>query len=73
MPTAQSVMLAIHCKKTDTVDLKSPVLSYIRHTYSDREAEDAEDDIVKVQDLRAEIAVANPSATSASLRESLSK
>lgn len=57
MPTAQSVMLAIHCKKTDSTDLKTPLLAYIRATYSDREADEAADDLEKVQHLRSEMAL----------------
>lgn len=29
-----NVMLALHCKKTDTVDLKGPIWEYISNTYS---------------------------------------
>ncbi|KAG2490070.1 hypothetical protein HYH03_011535 [Edaphochlamys debaryana] len=72
MPTAQSVMLAIHCKKTETVDLKSPLLAYIRATYSDREADDAADDLERVQSLRAEVAQLQ-TGTQPSARETLAK
>lgn len=27
-------MLALHCKKTDAIDLKSPIWEYISNTYS---------------------------------------
>ncbi|MEW5310155.1 MAG: hypothetical protein WDW38_001981 [Sanguina aurantia] len=57
-------MLAIHGKKTEAVDLKTPLISYVRNTYSDREADDAADDLNMVQQLRAEMAnmVAHPSS-----------
>lgn len=55
MPSAQHVLLAIHIKRTDNVELKNPILSYIRETYSDREAEDAVDDLAAIQALRNEI------------------
>ncbi|WIA15140.1 hypothetical protein OEZ85_001828 [Tetradesmus obliquus] len=55
MPSASSVLLAIHVKRTDNVELKNPILSYIRETYSDREAEDAVDDLVAIQTLRNEL------------------
>ncbi len=29
-----NIMLALHCKKTETVDLKSPIWEYIATTYS---------------------------------------
>ncbi|KXZ42912.1 hypothetical protein GPECTOR_111g245 [Gonium pectorale] len=72
MPTAQSVMLAIHCKKTDTTDVKTPLLTYIRATYSDREADDAADDVEKVQSLRAEVGLAQ-SGTQPGVRDTLIK
>lgn len=55
MPSAQHVLLAIHIKRTDNVELKNPILSYIRETYSDREAEDAVDDLAAIQAVRNEI------------------
>lgn len=58
MPSAQYVLLAIHVKRTDNVELKNPILSYIRETYSDREAEDAVDDLAAIQSLRNEIVLA---------------
>ena len=64
-------MLAIHCKKTDTVDLKSPLISYIRATYSDHEADEAADDLQLIQSLRSEVAAGQ--ATQPSVRETLSK
>ncbi|EFJ43641.1 programmed cell death protein 6 interacting protein X [Volvox carteri f. nagariensis] len=72
MPTAQSVMLAIHCKKAETVDLKSPLFAYIRTTYSDREADDAADDLERVQSLRAEVALAQ-NGSQPGVRETLTK
>ncbi|KAG2435427.1 hypothetical protein HYH02_011927 [Chlamydomonas schloesseri] len=65
-------MLAIHCKKTETVDIKTPLLTYIRATYSDREADDAADDLEKVQTLRAEVAQAQ-SGTQPGVRDTLNK
>jgi hypothetical protein len=55
MPSASNILLAIHVKRTDNVELKNPILSYIRETYSDREAEDAVDDLVAIQTLRNEL------------------
>jgi len=51
-------MLAVHCKKTEQLDLKSPILSYIRATYDDSEANDAEDDLAAIQGLRSEMVTA---------------
>eukprot|EP00879_Flechtneria_rotunda_P030148 GHRR01032733.1.p1 GENE.GHRR01032733.1~~GHRR01032733.1.p1 ORF type:complete len:101 (-),score=21.35 GHRR01032733.1:333-635(-) len=55
MPSAQHVMLAIHVKRTDNIELKNPILSYIREQYGDRDAEDCVDDLAAIQTLRNEI------------------
>jgi programmed cell death 6-interacting protein len=72
MPSAHNVMLAIHAKRTDNVDLKGPILTYIRETYSDREADEAVDDLAVVQQLRNEIATAQ-AGSQAAFRDSLTK
>jgi programmed cell death 6-interacting protein len=66
-------MLAVHCKRTDNVDLKGPILTYIRETYSDIEANEAVDDLAVVQQLRNEIAAAPPAGSPSALRDSLCK
>ena len=73
MPSPNHIMLAIHCKRTDQVELKGPILTYVRETYSDREAEDAEDDLELVQALRNEIVQAQASGPQAALKEQLTK
>jgi programmed cell death 6-interacting protein len=65
-------MLAIHCKKTDNTELKNPILAYIRETYSDRDADDALDDLVSIQNQRNNIVTAASGGTGAS-KESLVK
>ena len=50
-----SMLLAVHCKKTESVDLKGPVWNYIAATYSEQQANDATDDLATVQQLRSEI------------------
>ena len=50
-----SMLLAVHCKKTDAVDLKTPIFSYIARTYTEQQANDAADDLATVQQLRTEI------------------
>ena len=50
-----SMLLAVHCKKTDSVDLKAPGWKYIAATYSEHQATDAADDLATVQQLRSEI------------------
>ncbi|GLI70883.1 hypothetical protein VaNZ11_015904 [Volvox africanus] len=72
MPTAQSVMLAIHCKKAEPVDIKGPLFAYIRAMYSDREADDAAGDLERVQSLRAEVALAL-SGSQPGVRETVTK
>lgn len=73
MPSAQHVMLAVHCKRTEQLDVKAPILSYIRATYSDAEAEDAADDLAAVQAQRNELVTAQSSATGAPRKEALLK
>lgn len=70
--TALSVQLGIHGKKTEPLDLKKSVLTYIRSTYSDREADESADDCEMVNALRAEIAGLS-TAGNASAREALIK
>ena len=72
MPTAQTVMLAIHCKRTENVELKAPILQYIRDAYSDRDAADASDDLSAVQTLRNELVLAQ-SGSQGMLKDSLAK
>lgn len=50
-----SMLLAVHCKKSDSVDLKTPIWNYIATTYSETQANDAAEDLAAVQGLRSEI------------------
>lgn len=52
---AVTVLLAIHVKRTDQVELKNPILQYVRENYGDRDAEDCVDDLASIQQLRNEI------------------
>ncbi|KAG9448896.1 hypothetical protein H6P81_008861 [Aristolochia fimbriata] len=55
-PTSVNVMLAIHEKKTgSTVDLYRALRQYIVYHYSEREAQNLEDDLEAVRDMRASI------------------
>jgi programmed cell death 6-interacting protein len=73
MPTVFSKQLATHCKKTEGVDLKGPLLAYIKATYNSKDAEDAADDLATIQTLRSEVATASANASQPGLRESLAK
>lgn len=66
-------MLAVHCKRTEQLDLKTPILSYIRSTYSDGEADEAVDDLAAIQGLRNDLVTAQSSATGAPRKEALVK
>lgn len=72
MPTAQSINLAVHCKRTEAVDLVKPIVAYIRQTYSDREANEAADDVAEIQKLRNEISGVETGASQA-LKDGLVK
>lgn len=48
-------LLAVQCKKSEAVDLRTPVYQYVAHTYSEQQARDASEDLAAVQDERNEI------------------
>ena len=73
MPHAKTVLLAVHCKKTESVDLKTPIHKYICGTYSEAEAREAEDDLENIQQLRSTIAQASTNAMQPGMRDSLTK
>ncbi|KAH7295126.1 hypothetical protein KP509_27G033300 [Ceratopteris richardii] len=50
-----NVMLAVHEKKTNAVDLYKPIRLYISHHYSEAEAVDNEEDLSMIQQMRDEI------------------
>ena len=54
-PAPANMLLAVHCKKGDHLDLKDPIWSYICATYSDQQAHDAADDLASVQQLRNDV------------------
>ena len=63
--------LAVHCKKSEQVDLKKPVWSYVANTYGQHQADDAADDLAHVQQLRN--TVCGLTGSLSSLRETLAK
>ena len=50
-----NVMLAIFEKKTVTVDLYRPLRQYIAFTYSEREAQNLEDDLLALKQMRSDL------------------
>ncbi|KAF3585059.1 hypothetical protein F2Q69_00026766 [Brassica cretica] len=50
-----NLMLAIHEKKTSSVDLYRPLRNYITFTYSEREAQLLEDDLETLNQLRSDV------------------
>ncbi|XP_030514893.1 vacuolar-sorting protein BRO1 [Rhodamnia argentea] len=50
-----NIMLAIFEKKTASVDLYRPLRSYIAFNYSEREAQNLEDDLQTLKDLRSDL------------------
>lgn len=52
---ANNVMLAIHEKKTSSVDLYRPLRQYIAIHYSEREAQNLEDDLEAVRQMRSDL------------------
>ncbi|KAM1846818.1 hypothetical protein ACFX15_010638 [Malus domestica] len=53
--TATNVMLAIFEKKTTQIDLYRPLRNYIAFNYSEREAQNLEDDLQTVKQLRSDV------------------
>jgi len=70
--SAQSVMLALICKRTDSLDLKPPLLAFVRATYSDSVADDTAEDLVAINQLRNEVSNSGLGASPA-LRENMVK
>ena len=50
-----SMLLAVHCKKSDPVDLRTPISQYIAITYSEQQAREAADDLASVNQLRNDV------------------
>ncbi|VVA91406.1 unnamed protein product [Arabis nemorensis] len=50
-----NLMLAIHEKKTTSVDLYRPLRNYVTFTYSEREAQLLEDDLESLKQLRSDV------------------
>jgi programmed cell death 6-interacting protein len=69
MPSAQTIMLAVHAKRTEQLDIKSPILNYIRATYDEADANDAADDLEGIQGLRNELVTAQGAAGGQGLRK----
>ncbi|KAI3680936.1 hypothetical protein L6452_35715 [Arctium lappa] len=53
--SATNIMLAIHEKKTVSVDLYRPLRNYIVFNYSEREAQNLEDDLETLKEMRNNI------------------
>ena len=50
-----NIMLALYEKKTTQIDLYRPLRNYIAFNYSEREAQNLEDDLQTLKDLRSEL------------------
>ncbi|XP_062109971.1 vacuolar-sorting protein BRO1 [Humulus lupulus] len=50
-----NIMLALYEKKTTQIDLYRPFRNYIAFNYSDREAQNLEDDLQTLKELRSEV------------------
>ena len=64
-----SIMLALFEKKTTTVDLYRPLRNYIAFNYSERDAQNSDDDLETLKSLRADLERASdPSPSSLAAR-----
>ncbi len=50
-----NIMLAVHCKKAEPLELRAPVQEYIAATYGDSAAQDAAEDLETIEGQRAQI------------------
>ncbi|CAL5350275.1 unnamed protein product [Camellia sinensis] len=66
---AANIMLAIYEKKTVSVDLYRPLRNYIVFNYSEREAQNLEDDLQTLKQMRSDLE--RPTADSLSARRDL--
>ncbi|WP_457833296.1 hypothetical protein, partial [Staphylococcus aureus] len=62
-----NVMLSISEKKTVSVDLYRPLRNYIIYNYSEREAQNIEDDLQTLKEYRSDIERAGSTDSSSSL------
>lgn len=70
--TAQSVQLAIQCKRTEVVDVKGPLVAYVNATYDLKHADECSEDLAMISQLRAEVTASLTGGTPG-LRDSLAK
>uniref|UniRef100_A0A164SQJ6 BRO1 domain-containing protein n=1 Tax=Daucus carota subsp. sativus TaxID=79200 RepID=A0A164SQJ6_DAUCS len=68
---ATQIMLAIYEKKTTAVDLYRPLRNYIVYNYSEREAQNLEDDLQTLKQYRTDIERSSPSDSLSSRRDLL--
>jgi programmed cell death 6-interacting protein len=52
---AMNIMLAVHEKKTTPLDLYRPLRHYISATFSERDAQNCDDDLLAVHEMRSEL------------------
>jgi hypothetical protein len=55
MPTSKNVLRRIRTKRASKVDFKGPLLKYIKRVYGDHIAQEAEESLDALQDLRNQI------------------
>lgn len=55
MPESGNPLVGIRVKKTGKVDVKGPIMSYIKRVYDDRVARDASQSLDELQELRNQV------------------
>lgn len=55
MPESGNPLVGIRIKKTSKVDVKGPIMSYIKRVYGDRMANDAAESLDELQELRNQV------------------
>lgn len=73
MSRGNTSFLAVSCKRSEKVDLKTPILKYVRSAYGQQRADDAATDLDEVQKLRNDVLVACMGASSEAARDTLAR
>lgn len=55
MPASNNVLLGMRVKRTVKVDIKGPIMTYIKRVYGDHMASEAEESLDALQEMRNQI------------------
>jgi hypothetical protein len=55
MPASSNMLLGMRVKRTVKVDVKGPIMTYIKRVYGDHMASEAEESLDALQELRNQV------------------